>query len=407
VSAPASAFDAVISRPAGDVHALRAAYGSFLGAAAGRILLTGHSHQAWPDAAREAMALAFDEAATFVDDKWYRAVMPRASRLGARILTRLGFEPSDAIAFGGSTHELVYRLLSCFARDARVVTTTGEFHSLHRQLSRLEEDGLRVSWVPRTARETLADRLLEAIVPGVDLVALSAVMFEDAFVLPRLREISDAAHAAGATLLIDAYHAFNVVPLQLGSLPAERRVFVTAGGYKYAAFGEGVCFLRVPPACELRPAYTGWFADFAALEAPRAAGAGRSPISYGPDGARFAGATFDPVSLYRAEAALDLFDRFGLDVPALRRISVAQTERITARLAAAGIELSSSPLSHERGGFVTARVPGAAEVATRLRERGVYVDARGDGLRLGPAPYLLDAEIDRGLDAVIETIAAR
>ena len=231
-----------------DVHALRAAYGSFLGAAQGRILLTGHSHQAWPDASRDAMALAFDDAARFVDDKWHRAVIPRGERLGARVLERLGFEQTDAIAFAGSTHELVYRLLSCFARDARVVTTTGEFHSLHRQLSRLEEEGLRVAWVPKPPRETLADRLLEAIVPGVDLVAVCAVLFEDAFVLPRLREISDAAHAAGATLLIDAYHAFNVVPLQLGSLPAERRVFVTAGGYKYAAFGEGVCLLRIPAA---------------------------------------------------------------------------------------------------------------------------------------------------------------
>ena len=35
-----------------------------------RILLTGHSHQAWPDVARAALLQCFDDAALHVDDKW-------------------------------------------------------------------------------------------------------------------------------------------------------------------------------------------------------------------------------------------------------------------------------------------------------------------------------------------------
>lgn len=383
-----------------DPRALRADYARFLSPHPSRILLSGHSHQAWPDCARDAMGACFDAAADAVDGKWSQAVFPLMERVGARVLARLGLPEDDPICFGKSTHELSYRLLSALPRDARVLTTRGEFHSLHRQLRRLEEDGLRVVWTERGAPGTLTERLIAALAGGVDLVALSAVFFEDATLLEDLPALLDAARAAGALVLVDAYHAFNVVPLRWAE--NLEHVFVTAGGYKYAQFGEGVCFLRSPRGSQLRPRYTGWFADFASLEAPRAAGA--APVGYAAGGARFAGATFDPVGLWRADAVLSLFDRRGLDVAALRAINRAQTERITQALLAAGCALRSPRDPARRGGFVAVAAPAAHAVADRLRARELFCDARGDVLRLGPAPYLLDEEIDRGVAMVIEEL---
>src|SRR4051812_12328357 len=184
-----------------DLSALRAAYSRFL--TGDRVLLTGHSHQAWPDVAREALLRSFDDGARLVDDKWEEAVSPMQARVGAGILARMGFDPGDAIAFGKSTHELVFRLLSCFPAVSRprIVTTTGEFHSLHRQLARLAEEGVDVVWVPAEPRQGLADRLLAAITPGTAVVAFSAVLFEDAHVVPRLGEIAERAAAVGAVPL--------------------------------------------------------------------------------------------------------------------------------------------------------------------------------------------------------------
>jgi selenocysteine lyase/cysteine desulfurase len=235
-----------------DLPALRAAYARFL--EGDRVLLTGHSHQAWPDAARDALLRSFDDAARLVDDKWDEAIFPMLGGVGARILERMGFDAGDALAFGKSTHELVFRLLTCFpvAARPRIVTTTGEFHSLHRQLARLAEEGAEVAWVPAEPREGLADRLLQAITPGTAVVAFSAVLFEDAHVVPRLGEIAARAVEVGAVPLVDAYHAFNAVPLAWG--PAKEQLFVTAGGYKYAEFGEGICWLRVPRDTAPRPA---------------------------------------------------------------------------------------------------------------------------------------------------------
>lgn len=382
-----------------DLASFRAAYSRFLASpeAAGRVLLTGHSHQAWPDAARDALALCFDDAARLVDDKWGGAVFPRIDAVGRKILGRMGFDEGDPLAFGKSTHELVFRLMTCFraADRPRIVTTDSEFHSLYRQASRLAEEGFDVVWVPGWPREGLAERLLDALAPGTAMLAFSAVMFEDAFVMPRLGDLLARAKEIGAVALVDAYHAFNVVPLDWG--PARDSAFVTAGGYKYAAFGEGVCWLRIPRDCALRPVDTGWFADFAALEGPRS-----HAVGYGPGGDRFSGATFDPSCFYRAEAALAHWDRFALDPARLRAISLRQTDRILSRLDARGLgdRVVSSRLPERRGGFVSVRAPEADAAVRALRKQNVFVDARGDLLRMGPAPYLTDEEIDTGVDRV-------
>lgn len=374
-----------------DTHTFREGYGRFV--TDDRILLTGHSHQAWPDVARHAMLEAFDDAARYVDDKWGKAIFPKMATVGQRILGRLGFSETDAITFGKSTHELVTRLLSCFpvSSQTTIVTTSSEFHSLYRQLSRLSEEGVRVIWVDGSDRRTLADRLIEAIVPGVSLVAFSAVFFGDAFVLPRIGDIAQRAVDVGAVPLVDAYHAFNVVPLEWG--PVRDKLFVTSGGYKYAQLGEGICFLRVPADTNLRPLDTGWFADFPALERER-----NGKIDYGPGGERFSGATFDPTPFYRADAVLRHFDAFDLTPERLRDISLRQTKRILDVLDDAGLgEHVVSPRSEERrGGFVAIRCQGASNVVARLRGRNVFCDSRHDVLRLGPAPYLYDEEIDRG-----------
>lgn len=384
-----------LERPV-DLAALRAEYRAFL--RPGRVLLTGHSHQAWPDAARDALVRSFDEAAEHVDDKWERVVFPLVERVGRRVLGRLGFAEGDPIAFGRSTHELVVRLLSSFPRrePLRIVTTTGEFHSLHRQLRRLEEEGAEVTWVEARPVASLAARLIEALRDDTQVVAVSAVLFEDASIVPDLGAVLAAAAARGVVPLIDAYHAFDVVPIAWG--PARDAAYVVGGGYKYAQFGEGVCFLRAPASSPLRPVDTGWFADFEHLAAPRGA-----RVEYGPGGARFAGSTFDPTAFYRADAALAVFDRHQLGIDRLRAISTRQTRRILDRLDGR-VPVASPADDAGRGGFVAARVEDAGRVVAALRERGVLADSRGALVRLGPAPYLEDAEIDAGVDAFVEAV---
>ena len=168
-------------------------------------------------------------------------------------------------------------------------------------------------------------------------------------------------------------------------------MFVTGGGYKYAQWGEGVCFLRVPAGSALRPVYTGWFADFENLDAAQG-----PQVGYGERGAdRFAGSTYDPASHYRASRVIDMFRERDWNVDALRKLSIRQTSRLIDGLD--GFELMTPRDPGARGGFIALRRPDAVELVGKLRKCGVFVDARADTLRLGPAPYVTDDEIDRAL----------
>jgi kynureninase len=57
-----------------------------------------------------------------------------------------------------------------------------------------------------------------------------------------------------------------------------------------------------------------------------------------------------------------------------------------------------------RGGFLALRTPHAAALQAALARAGVLTDSRGDVLRLGPAPYLADAQLDTAVAALAEAL---
>jgi kynureninase len=370
-----------------------------------RLLLTGHSHQAWPDVGFGAQARAWLDAADLVDEKWERAA-EQATRVRAGFARLLGDRPAN-VALGQNTHELVIRWLSAlpFRSRSRLVTSSGEFHTIRRQLDRFAEEGINVTKVTAHPADTLAERLIHEVTDGTLAVLVSSVLFETAAIVPGLDRVAAACARHGAELLIDAYHHLNVVPFDLTSMGLQG-AFVTGGGYKYCQLGEGNCFLRVPDGCRLHPILTGWFAEFDALEYT-----GRERVTFGEGAAAFAGATYDPTSHYRAAAVFDFHQQQALTPGELRRISQHQVGVII--LTFEGLDLPASvahiepmPLD-QRGGFVAIRTPQARELARRLRERKVFVDARGDVLRMGPAPYLRDDQLTEAVAVLGEVVRAR
>jgi kynureninase len=349
-----------------------------------RLLLTGHSHQAWPDVGREGVAEAWDDAARLTDEKWERA-LEKAERVrdGFRLL--LG-ESSGEIALDQNTFGLILRFLSALdvRRRPRLVTTDGEFHTLRRLMARLaEEELLDVAVVPARPAETLAERLAAEADSRTSAVLVSAVLFEDSRIVPKLDELARACAETGVELVVDVYHALGALPYRLVEQRLES-AWVVGGGYKYLQLGEGNCFLRLPPqADELRPAFTGWYAEFAELAAPHEPGA----VEYPTGGMRFAGATYDPTSHYRAARVFAFFQEQGLTHQALRESYLRQTSLLA--------QIVGADESRDQfGGFIALEVPGAEDVSRRLAEEGVMTDARGRYLRLGPAPYLTDAQLE-------------
>lgn len=367
-----------------------------------RVLLTGHSHQAWPDVGFEAQAAAWLDAAHYVDDKWEHA-FAQAERVRDGF-TRLLGDAGGGIALAPNTHELVVRLLSALPLRARprLVTTDGEFHTIRRQLDRLAEEGLAVVRVPEAPLESLAARLSRAIDDHTALVLVSAVFFDTGRIARGLDEVAAGCRRHGATLLVDAYHALNVVPFSIAEHDLSD-AFVVGGGYKYCQLGEGNCFLRIPRDTELRPVVTGWYSEFTALAARQRPGS----VAYGERGDRFAGATYDPTSHYRAAAVFGYFRDQGLTPALLREVSQHQLGVLAKAFDAA--DLDPEVIRRDRevslseiGGFLALKSPVAAALSQRLHARGIWTDTRGEVLRLGPAPYLCDQQLRDAIGALAE-----
>ncbi|HEY7682273.1 MAG TPA: hypothetical protein VH879_06485 [Gemmatimonadales bacterium] len=369
-----------------------------------RLLLTGHSHQAWPDCGFEGQQAAWLDAAKYVDDKWEHA-FARAERV-RRGFARLLDDTDGCIALAPNTHELVVRFLSALPlkTHSQLISTDGEFHTLRRQLDRLAEEGIEVVRVPQDPITTLSERLGTAISDRTAAVLVSAVFFNTGLILSGLAHLAESCRGNGVPLLVDAYHALNVVPLSLrteGLMDA----FVVGGGYKYCQLGEGNCFLRFPRNCDLRPVFTGWYSEFTALADQQTPG--RVVYGQGPD--RFAGATYDPTSHYRAAAVFGFLDDQGLTPALLREVSQHQIGLLAREFDALGVDPKiirrdqEIPLTRI-GGFLALTAPNAGGLCRRLHDRGVCSDSRGDVLRLGPAPYLTDAQLVKAIATLGEVL---
>src|SRR5215208_7157592 len=85
--------------------------------------------------------------------------------------------------------------------------------------------------------------------------------------------------------------------------------------------------------------------------------------------------------------------------PTIRReVSQHQIELLASTFDA--LDLDPAVLTRDRncpirdiGGFLALRSRVAVSLARTLRGRGVWADARGEVLRLGPAPYLSDRQL--------------
>jgi kynureninase len=133
------------------------------------------------------------------------------------------------------------------------------------------------------------------------------------------------------------------------------------------------------------------------------------PVAYGPGPQRFAGATYDPTSHYRAARVFGFFEEQGL-TPAL----LQQSYRHQLELLACGFDALGAPdevITRDRatplsgfGGFLALGTPDASRLQTALRDRGVITDARGRFLRFGPAPYLSDVQLEAAIGTLGEVL---
>lgn len=380
------------------MRTLKTEFVRFLQSEPDRLHFAAHSHHPWPDVSYEAHRQAWVDAADLMDDKWehiFGTVVPQTRHSIAAIL---GLARDDTITFAPNTHEFLLRLFSCFEPPVRILSTDSEFHTFTRQSRRWEEEGLAiVDRVPVEPFETFADRFgAEAASGAHDMVFFSHVFFDSGFVVPELDRIVSAVPDERAFVVVDGYHAFMALPVDLSGI--EDRAFYIAGGYKYAMAGEGVCFMHCPPGFGDRPVNTGWYASFDHLEKGL-----QDKVPYASDASRFGGATFDPTGIYRMGAVLEWLAEEGVTpveihdhVIALQGLFLETVTSMPGRL------VPPPPL--ERGNFLTFQTDDAESLYRALHDRNVVTDYRGDRLRIGFGVYHNERDVER-LVRIVDSIA--
>lgn len=380
-------------------------YQAFLRGQGDWLHAAAHSHHPWPDCTRAAHLAYWEDSVRFVDRKWakiFGEVVPEAQRHVARTLNL----PDPArVAFAPNTHEFVARLYSCldWSQPLRVLTTANEFHSFARQTRRLEETGrLAVTRVPVEPFATFRDRFQHALGRRHDMVFLSQVPFDSGFVIEGLESLLSRA-GPEALVAIDGYHAFMAIPVDLARLAD--RIFYLAGGYKYAQGGEGACFMAVPAGSSLRPAFTGWFADFAGLRGVQA-----DRVGYGDAAMRFWGSTFDASGLYRFNAVMRWLEGLGVTpVQIHAHVAMLQDAFLAGVRALGSARLPAERLVPEaglpRGNFCAFDIDDAEGVEQRLLAQRVQIDRRGRRLRFGFGVYHDRAFVGRLLERLRTALA--
>jgi kynureninase len=351
-----------------------------------------------PRAGREALAryaADWDREGTPV---WFSTWMPLLARLRARLTQLLG-APDDSLALAPSVSVALTTLASCIPRDpaaGRLKVLIGEldFPTLgHQWLSRGD---LEVEWVPSPDGVGIPPAAFaERLGTGVALVATTHLYYTTGY-LQDIRALADAAHKAGAFLLVDGYQTVGCVPVDVSELDVD---FYVGGCLKWLSGGPGTAFAYVRPELieKLEPRGTGWFStadpfSFSLQE-----------LEWAPDARRFETGTWPVPSHYAALAALELIlDRVGVDAICcrLRRF----TGRILERCESAGVRTLTPPEAERRCGIVTLECDRPEEVERALLAGGVVVDSRPGRVRLSPHWCLTEDELERGLDLVLARI---
>lgn len=371
---------------------------------ANRLLFTGHSHQAWPDVAFDGIQEYMRVVAEQVDNKWGFGF--EKTEIMREYLRTYYDDPTGNYCREQNTHVLLVSWLSALdlKNKPKIITTTGEFHSLFRQLKSLESLDIEVVYLPHEDDAALLESIKNELDDRTAAVMLSRIYFETAEINTRLPEIAQLTKKAGVPLMIDDYHGTNVVPISFKDEDMEH-IYLLVGGYKYLQWGEANCFLRYPADCKLRPLITGWFAAFGRLDHPRSDG----PVEFDDGDQKFATATYDPISQFRAAAVTEFFKEQGLTPKVFRNQYSAQLSYLRSLFDEQNTD--DSEIVHanirpieESGGFLALRSPHARTLRAALFEEGIYTDARNDIIRLGPAPYTTSQQCEDVIKALFRVL---
>jgi kynureninase len=357
----------------------------------------GRPLDAMADDVAEATAAWYDK----LGDAWDGWLEERQA-FRTRIAKLIGAAHADCVIPKTSAGQGLRTILNALPGKPRVISTRGEFDSVDvilKQYAALER--VELQWIePDVDGDFTVEPVIDAVNNGngAELVVISQVMFMSGQIVSGLQSLANACHQRGTRLLVDAYHAVGVIPMDVVQLRAD---FVIGGCYKYLRGGPGAGFLYIAPAvfeAGLRPLDIGWFANsepfgYQRPELPM--------LNSGGNG--FLESTPPVLTWYQARSGLEF--TLAMGVERLRAYSLKQLNALFGYLTDAGVNTVKGG-DEDHGAFLAIRLPKAMEFPARLRREGILCDARGQWLRLCPDCLTRDEDLRRAAAVLGELLGS-
>jgi selenocysteine lyase/cysteine desulfurase len=285
------------------------------------------------------------------------------ARTRQRFAALVGTTPAR-VAIGNQVSTFTALVASALPDGARVLAAEEDFTSVLFPFMAHADRGVRVRTVPLSG-------LVDAVGPGVDLVAVSAVQSADGRLVPGgLDALASAAERHGCLTYVDASQAVGWLPLS-----ADRFDFVSCAGYKWLLSARGTAFgvIRPERLAMLRPLYANWYAGedpWTSIYGP--------PLRLSNEARRL---DISPAWLAWAGTlpSLELLDEVGIE--AIHRHDVGLANRLRARL---GLPPGDSAI-------VTVTTDGGLE---RLHAANVRASVRAGAVRISFHLHNTDADVD-------------
>jgi len=281
------------------------------------------------------------------------------------------------------------------AKRNRIIITNLDFASARYMWSAQAQRGFDIIEVKAAnGMEILAEDIVAQIDDRVAVVAVSLVSYLNSARLD-IQPIIEAAHAAGAIVILDAYQAVGVIPIDVMSMGVD----VLVGGMnKWLCGSMGMAFAYVKQSLteKLNPVYPGWFAHahlqppLFALNFEPATGAGRFQQGAPP---------IEPI--YTSRAGLRFAIEVGVEQIYQRNLSL--TNYLIEAADASGITVNTPRNPSRRGATVCLGVDNPSVVVQQLAELGIDVDTSSSlGIRVSPHPCNTEQECQHLIESVVK-----
>ena len=342
---------------------------------------------------------------------WGEGWFTAPQRIGAKIAQLIDVQPDEVIVSDSTTVNLFKLAMAAIhARPGRFKIITDDLNFptdvyVLQGVAKLAGADYRVEILHSPDGITMPPEMIaSAIDQDTALVELTHTAFKSGYIYD-MREITDAAHHAGALMLWDLCHSVGAVPLDLYSTHVDLAVGCT---YKYLNGGPGspaFLYVRKDLQSQLLSPIWGWFGQKNQFE---------MELNYQPVSGitRFLAGTPSMLSLAAIEPSLDLIFEAGMY--RLREKSMRQTEYLIAlweeMLKPLGVTLNSPRDANHRGSHVSLGHPEGLRIDRALiEEMCVIPDFRfPDNIRLGIAPlYTSFADIYEAISRLRRVIVER